>query len=232
MSSRTSAPMNIDAFNQGRRSGGQGHRSRLVFPGTAPTAGPGMPGSARHTTTATQRAAPVPASDGHPHDAPPDSPAGFARGRFSAGKRPLPGAVRQSCTAASIVSRRAERIFGGFGTIPYRRASAPAQAAGRPSRNRHAAGARGLAGSCLECFRTGRPVTAGDLGGPAPRWPRFAQAAAQAGFRTVEAPPIRLRDQVIGALNLFAPGPARSTCQRRHRGIPAAATAPVRPLDE
>jgi len=64
-------------------------------------------------------------------------------------------------------------------------------------------------GPCLECFRTGRPVTAADLAGPAQRWPRFAQAAVQAGFRTVEALPMRLRDQVIGALNLFRaePGP-------------------------
>jgi ANTAR domain/GAF domain len=58
-------------------------------------------------------------------------------------------------------------------------------------------------GPCLECFRTGRPVTAADLAGPAPRWPRFAAAAVQAGFATVEALPMRLRDQVIGALNLF-----------------------------
>jgi transcriptional regulator with GAF, ATPase, and Fis domain len=58
-------------------------------------------------------------------------------------------------------------------------------------------------GPCLECFRTGRPVTAVDLGGLVQRWPRFAQAATEAGFRTVEALPMRLRDQVIGALNLF-----------------------------
>jgi hypothetical protein len=58
-------------------------------------------------------------------------------------------------------------------------------------------------GPCLECFRTGRPVTAADLTSQAQQWPRFAQAAAQAGFATVEALPMRLRDQVIGALNLF-----------------------------
>jgi GAF domain-containing protein len=63
-------------------------------------------------------------------------------------------------------------------------------------------------GPCLDCFRTGRPVTATDLAGPAPRWPRFAEAATQAGFATVEALPMRLRDQVIGALNLFRAEPA------------------------
>src|ERR1700745_368635 len=31
-------------------------------------------------------------------------------------------------------------------------------------------------GPCLECFRTGRAGTATDLGGPAPRGPRFAPA--------------------------------------------------------
>ncbi len=64
-------------------------------------------------------------------------------------------------------------------------------------------------GPCLECFRTGRPVTATDLAGQAQRWPRFAHATLAAGFATVEALPMRLRDQVVGALNLFraAPGP-------------------------
>src|SRR5271165_4661913 len=64
-------------------------------------------------------------------------------------------------------------------------------------------------GPCLDCFRTGQPVTATDLAGPGQRWPRFAAAATQSGFRTVEALPMRLRHQVIGALNLFRadPGP-------------------------
>jgi transcriptional regulator with GAF, ATPase, and Fis domain len=64
-------------------------------------------------------------------------------------------------------------------------------------------------GPCLDCFRTARPVTAADLTGPDQRWPQFAAIATRAGFRAVEALPMRLRDQVIGALNLFrtVPGP-------------------------
>jgi len=58
-------------------------------------------------------------------------------------------------------------------------------------------------GPCLDCFRTGRPVAAGDLAAAAARWPRFAPAAQRAGFAAVQALPMRLREQVIGALNLF-----------------------------
>jgi transcriptional regulator with GAF, ATPase, and Fis domain len=62
-------------------------------------------------------------------------------------------------------------------------------------------------GPCLDCFRSGRPVQAADLDAEATRWPRFAPAARQAGFAAVQALPMRLRDQVIGALNLFRAEP-------------------------
>lgn len=58
-------------------------------------------------------------------------------------------------------------------------------------------------GPCLECYRTGKPVAHSDLTRADDRWPRFAPAATEAGFRTVHALPMRLRAEIIGAFNLF-----------------------------
>ncbi len=62
-------------------------------------------------------------------------------------------------------------------------------------------------GPCPECFHTGRPVAVADLSSTAGRWPRFAAHAAQIGFASVHALPMRLRTDVIGALNLFGTQP-------------------------
>jgi GAF domain-containing protein len=62
-------------------------------------------------------------------------------------------------------------------------------------------------GPCLDAFRTGELVQLGNLepGGPgAGRWPSFSAAAREAGFCSVIALPLRLRDVVLGALNLFS----------------------------
>jgi GAF domain-containing protein len=58
-------------------------------------------------------------------------------------------------------------------------------------------------GPCLDAFRTARPVINADLRAAGARWPRFAPRATAAGFRSVHAFPLRLRSEVIGALNLF-----------------------------
>jgi len=63
-------------------------------------------------------------------------------------------------------------------------------------------------GPCVDCFRTGQPVSVADLR-VAGRWPRFTAVAAEIGFAAVHALPMRLRSDVIGALNFFdtSPGP-------------------------
>ena len=58
-------------------------------------------------------------------------------------------------------------------------------------------------GPCLEAFRTGAPVIQADIRAAFARWPRFAPRAAAAGFVSVHAMPMRLRGEVLGALNLF-----------------------------
>lgn len=65
-------------------------------------------------------------------------------------------------------------------------------------------------GPCLDAFRTATPVVNADLADATGRWPRFAPRATTAGFRSVHAFPLRLRSQVIGALNVFGrePGPS------------------------
>lgn len=59
-------------------------------------------------------------------------------------------------------------------------------------------------GPCLDCFRSGQPITVGDLQQQAADWPAFSAEALRQGFRSVHATPLRLRGQVIGSMNLFS----------------------------
>ena len=62
-------------------------------------------------------------------------------------------------------------------------------------------------GPCLDCYRTREPIITFDLGQEARRWPEFAPRALEAGVHSVHAFPMRLRDRVIGALNVFGEEP-------------------------
>lgn len=62
-------------------------------------------------------------------------------------------------------------------------------------------------GPCLDAFRTGETVVSLDLVNDEARWPRFASTARAAGFSGVVSVPLRLRREVIGALNLLRAGP-------------------------
>lgn len=58
-------------------------------------------------------------------------------------------------------------------------------------------------GPCLDCYHSGKPVSVADLGKQTERWPLFVEAACAAGFASVHAVPMRLQDNVLGALGLF-----------------------------
>ena len=58
-------------------------------------------------------------------------------------------------------------------------------------------------GPCYDCYSDGRPVHVPDIAAEAARWPLFVPLARSRGVTGVDAVPLRLRDQVIGALGLF-----------------------------
>jgi len=73
-----------------------------------------------------------------------------------------------------------------------------------------------LEGPCQDCFRSAAPVVNADLRAATQVWPEFAPRAVAAGYRSVHAFPMRLRNETLGALNLFgtkagtmSPGDAR-----------------------
>jgi GAF domain-containing protein len=81
-------------------------------------------------------------------------------------------------------------------------------------------------GPCMECYLTCAPVTVADFTELPQRWPEFSAVATEAGFRAVHALPMRLREQTIGALNLFtaAPGALSSTTVRVAQAMADVAT--------
>jgi len=58
-------------------------------------------------------------------------------------------------------------------------------------------------GPCLDCFSTGEEVADVEIAASVSRWPAFAPRAIELGFTTTHCFPLRLRDQVIGAMNVF-----------------------------
>jgi transcriptional regulator with GAF, ATPase, and Fis domain len=59
-------------------------------------------------------------------------------------------------------------------------------------------------GPCRDCLRSGEQVLNQRLAGAEDRWPRFTHEAQEAGFQMVHALPLRLRNDVIGAMNIFS----------------------------
>jgi GAF domain-containing protein len=87
-------------------------------------------------------------------------------------------------------------------------------------------------GPCLDCFRTGKPILVSDLAAERARWPAFAEEALREGFRAVHAVPLRLRREVIGALNLFGTQPGAMSEQDLTVARALAGTATIGILQE
>jgi transcriptional regulator with GAF, ATPase, and Fis domain len=58
-------------------------------------------------------------------------------------------------------------------------------------------------GPCLDAFRSGEAVTRPDPVAMRASWPSFTARLEEAGFASAQAVPMRLRDEVVGALNVF-----------------------------
>jgi GAF domain-containing protein len=63
------------------------------------------------------------------------------------------------------------------------------------------------AGPCRDAYETGEVVRVTDVRRESQRWPQFATAANRLGVAGVAGIPMRLADEIIGALNLYSPEP-------------------------
>jgi len=64
-------------------------------------------------------------------------------------------------------------------------------------------------GPCIDCFRAGKAVIVEDLDAERERWPRFVPVARAAGFASVHALPLRLREDRLGVMGLFGTSSGR-----------------------
>lgn len=59
-------------------------------------------------------------------------------------------------------------------------------------------------GPCVDAYTSGQVVTVDDIAATYARWPVFAETAADLGYQSMHAIPLRLRNETIGSLNLFS----------------------------
>jgi GAF domain-containing protein len=62
-------------------------------------------------------------------------------------------------------------------------------------------------GPCLTAFRTGEVVVVGKVSQTADRWPAFAASAANHGIQSSLSLPLTVRDEIVGALNMYSSTP-------------------------
>jgi GAF domain-containing protein len=81
--------------------------------------------------------------------------------------------------------------------------TAVSQASGELERNQEDQ----QAGPCRDAYDTGEVVRVTDVRQESARWPEFSATASRLSVAGVAGIPMRLADEIIGALNLYARGP-------------------------
>ena len=66
-----------------------------------------------------------------------------------------------------------------------------------------------LQGPCVEAHRIAADLDCGDLSAAGERWPEFVPEALKSGLHAVHAAPLRLREESVGALDVFRAAPGR-----------------------
>ncbi|PPK97938.1 GAF domain-containing protein [Kineococcus xinjiangensis] len=87
-------------------------------------------------------------------------------------------------------------------------------------------------GPCVLCFTTGEQQVNLGAAVVSARWPEFAAAALAAGFGSVHSLPLRLRDDVLGAVNLYAAAEVRLSAEDVAVGQALADMATIAMLQE
>lgn len=62
-------------------------------------------------------------------------------------------------------------------------------------------------GPCIEAYADGVMIAAPEPSEMERRWPHFADAAARSGYASVHSIPLRIREDVLGSMNLFMTSP-------------------------
>ncbi|WP_183086563.1 GAF and ANTAR domain-containing protein [Mycetocola zhadangensis] len=62
-------------------------------------------------------------------------------------------------------------------------------------------------GPCIECYDKAEHVSVPDIERVAEKWPKFYASAKQQGFLSTYAVPMRLRDEVMGVMNILSAQP-------------------------
>jgi hypothetical protein len=71
-------------------------------------------------------------------------------------------------------------------------------------------------GPCRDAFQSGEPVVNAYVLAATDLWPHFAPRAKAEGYRSAHAFPLRLRQEVIGAIGVFGPDVRRLTAAEIH----------------